>query len=573
MHAHARFFAGRDWQIVFLVIVTWLVAAAGGRSSFAGGGPENVFLLVNSASQDSMKVANYYIRLRNIPPSNVFYLPWRRNLAVARGKLFRKEILLPALEEINLRKLSGQIDYLVYSCDFPYRVDFKDLFPGKTPRYLTPSASLTGATYLYAFVKETRKEMFGLNANFYCTSAGKPSTVSRAFRSRYRWAPGGRRAGANGLPYLLSSMLGVTFGRGNTTDEIVHYLTTAAAADHTKPKGTVYFAKNKTVRSTPRHDLYPAAVRELALAGMRSVIVEEMFPKGRKDMFGVTCGTPTANLMLSGSRFLPGAFCDNLTSAGAQFFVKKKQVCVSDFLRRGAAGACGTVIEPTAIRQKFPLPTLHVHYARGCSMAESFYQSVAGPYQQLLVGDPLCQPCAERLAVEVKGIAEGTFVRGTIEMTPTAKSPSGRTVATFELYVDGERKKRCVPGGKMTLDTTKLADGYHELRVVATDSSPLEGQGRWVGQIAVKNGRDAVELRLDDRLPSDKDNQLRLKVASTAGDKFSVIHNGREIGTVAGGSGSLLIDTTKLGSGPVTLFAQSSGDSALRSPPLEVQID
>ena len=37
----------------------------------AGGGPENLFLVVNAASWASQSVANHYVELRKIPPINV----------------------------------------------------------------------------------------------------------------------------------------------------------------------------------------------------------------------------------------------------------------------------------------------------------------------------------------------------------------------------------------------------------------------------------------------------------------------------------------------------------------------
>ena len=41
----------------------------------AGGGPQNVAVIVNPANPDSLQVANAYIELRQIPKSNVFYIP------------------------------------------------------------------------------------------------------------------------------------------------------------------------------------------------------------------------------------------------------------------------------------------------------------------------------------------------------------------------------------------------------------------------------------------------------------------------------------------------------------------
>ena len=61
----------------------------------AGGGPENVLLVVNSADSDSMTIANHYVQLRQIPPSNVMYLNWRGPPAKTDINTFREKILTP----------------------------------------------------------------------------------------------------------------------------------------------------------------------------------------------------------------------------------------------------------------------------------------------------------------------------------------------------------------------------------------------------------------------------------------------------------------------------------------------
>ena len=427
---------------------------------YAGGGPENVFLLVNPASQDSLTVANHYIDLRNIPSGNVFFVSYSGNMAWSQSDTFREKILRPTIKEIADRQLSDQIDYIVYSCDFPYRVRLESDFPDlKLPLTFKPVASLTGATYLAQFVDAKRKEIFSPVTNLYgALEPKRPITISRAFCARYHWTMGGRRvAKGRGISYFMSAMLGVTRGRGNSIAEIANYLRRAKEADGSKPKGTVYFIKNQTPRSTPRHDQFAAAVRELSVAGVHAEIYEGKFLQYKQDVIGLTCGHHQLNVAQSKCRFLPGAFCDNLTSAGAQFEVPRKppgQTCVSEFLRFGAAGACGTVIEPTAMAQKFPMPSMHVHYARGCSLAESFYQSVLCPYQQLLVGDPLCQPWAAIPKITVDGIGKSDLIRGTITITPAAETQPGIAIKEFELYVDGARAASCKPGEKLVLDTT-----------------------------------------------------------------------------------------------------------------------
>ncbi|MCH7751353.1 MAG: TIGR03790 family protein [Planctomycetes bacterium] len=560
-------------QLRLVVLALW---SSGLPNCLAGGGPENVFLLVNSASRDSMTVANHYVDLRKIPPQNVFYIHWKRSVADIRGLVFRKEILLPALEEIDRRKLGGQIDYLIYSCDFPWRVLFAKDFPQENfPPALKPTASLTGATYLWSFVKNERKEMFGLTTNFYYSPHRAGITLTRAFRARHYWNPDGRRTtSAKGIPYLLSTMLGVTYGRGNSVEEIVRYLERASKADGTKPGGTIYYVKNNSPRSTPRHDRFPQAVSELALAGVHAEILEGSFPQNKPQVMGVTCGAPRLNIAQSGCRFQPGALGDNLTSAGGNLIIRKlkgpDQTPLSEFLRFGAAGACGTVVEPMNFPQKFPSPFLHVHYARGCSLAEAFYQSIAGPYQQLIVGDPLCQPWADRPEVTVEGVHNGARLSETVTITPSAKTSETKAVAYLELYVDGQRLQRCKPGGQFSLDTTTMADGSHELRVVATDDTAIESQGRWIGEVIVKNGLDAVQLLVNEAQLTKGMEFLTVNVASSRKEAVTVLHNGREVGSVARGTGTVRIAVETLGAGPVILHAQSEGEPALRSRPVRV---
>jgi len=127
----------------------------------------------------------------------------------------------------------------------------------------------------------------------------------------------------------------------------------------------------------------------------------------------------------SGSRILPGAFCDHLTSFGG-VMTGTGQTVLSEFIRHGAAGACGTVTEPCNTPVKFPSPFLHVHYASGCTLAEAFYQSVHAPYQQLLIADPLCRPWARAPQFTVDGLREGDCLTRSRWLRP-ASSSAGAT--------------------------------------------------------------------------------------------------------------------------------------------------
>ena len=117
-------------------------------NALAGGGPENVFLLVNANSDSSKTIANHYVSLRKIPPTNVFYVDWKGSVEFGTGTIFRDKLLKPAIDAIAERGVGSQIDYLVYSSDFPWRLELGDLFPdAKFEQPFWPTASLTGSTY------------------------------------------------------------------------------------------------------------------------------------------------------------------------------------------------------------------------------------------------------------------------------------------------------------------------------------------------------------------------------------------------------------------------------------------
>jgi hypothetical protein len=170
----------------------------------------------------------------------------------------------------------------------------------------------------------------------------------------------------------------------------------------------------------------------------------------------------------------------------------------------------------------------------------------------------------------VKGIDGQPRLSGTVMITPSAETSEGQAVAYFDLFIDGQRTERCALGGQFSLDTTKLADGVHELRVVATDSSAIETQGRWIGEVLVKNGLDAIQISVDEAMIANGMEFLTVNVASSRKEAVTVLHNDREVGTVPLGTGTARIAVDTLGVGPITLHALSAGAPGLRARPLRV---
>ena len=193
--------------------------------------------------------------------------------------------------------------------------------------------------------------------------------------------------------------------------------------------------------------------------GRRVEIVEGKLPEGKPDVIGAVVGIANFDWAASGSTILPGAIVEHLTSHGGNFGTPG-QTKLTAFLRAGAAGASGTVMEPLADHFKFPNPMIHLFYAKGCSLAEAFFQSVGTPYQLMVAGDGLARPFA-------------TFAEVVAEVPPSPWQGTVRIACAShtELWIDGRRVQA---GQTLSVDTTALEDGYHDVRLVtvATDSAP-----------------------------------------------------------------------------------------------------
>ncbi len=547
---------GWTWNRVIALGTLLLAAAFAGRAE-AGGGPENLFLVVNSRSWASLTVANHFIQLRKVPPGNVLYVDWGGDIEMADVAAFREHILARALSTIRQRAISSQIDYLVYSSDFPFAINMRqEAARLPLPEQLPPIGSLTGLTFFYGPVQTFSPLAIGVTNNRYFQPDATIPTGTKGFRGWYGWGTHGELLEAGGDQYLLSTMLAYTSGRGNSVPEAVQYLQRSAAADGTKPAGTIYFMQNSDLRSSVRHAGFATAAETLKQLGVAAEVLEGTLPVRKNDVQGAVIGTASFDWAGSGSTIRPGAICEHFTSFGGILYEGAGQTPLTEFLRYGAAGASGTVVEPFAIPEKFPSPMLQVHYARGCSLAESFYQSVRGPYQLLIVGDPLCQPWAEAPRVEVTGVMAGATLKGEVSISAAMKG--GPRVDRFELFVDGLRVAVAAVGETLPLDTARLADGYHELRIVAIAASTIETQGRVILPVTVNNTGRSLELTLSAR-KAVWGQPLKLTAATRQADRILFFQNGRAIGKIDGPSGSVELDPRTLGDGPMEIRAFAIG--------------
>ncbi|MCA9239242.1 MAG: hypothetical protein KDA37_03545, partial [Planctomycetales bacterium] len=302
---------------------------------------------------------------------------------------------------------------------------------------------------------------------------------------------------------------------------------------------------------------------QLRAAGAKAVVADGVLPRNAHDVVGLTVGSSLFDLDEAKVKIRPGAICEHLTSYGGILKADWYHTPLSHFLKAGAAGASGTVIEPYAIQAKFPLPAVHLHYYRGCSLAEAFYQSVAGPYQLLIVGDPLCQPWATPPKCSATDIKEGQTVAGSLSVKPHTVG----AVRSCEVYLDGVLHSRVKPQETAEITTSGVSGGYHELRLVAIADTPIETRGAFTTSFLVANGSNAaLRIRAQPARWVGLDEEITL-TAEGAGLKHAVFRqNSRTLGRASGESPSLTLRADVLGRGPVRLHAVNPASGEQSAP-------
>ena len=174
------------------------------------------------------------------------------------------------------------------------------------PPTAAPIGSLTALTFFAGNIVTGEAQFLRKNGNHY-TRPQKAGVPSHGFRGWYGFDKEGNLQEGSGESYLLSSILGITSNEGMGPDEVVNYLRRSAAADGTKPAGTIYYCKTgDAYRSGTREPLFAAAVADLKKLNVRAEIINGKLPAGKKDVAGLMTGIRNFDWPGAQSTILPG---------------------------------------------------------------------------------------------------------------------------------------------------------------------------------------------------------------------------------------------------------------------------
>jgi len=419
--------------------ILWLAfLALAAPCAWAGDSGLNVIVVVNQNSSNSLQLGNDYCERRGVPPQNLFRMTgWTNGSINWQQSDFESYLLNPLLAMISSRGLTNQAQIVLLSMDIPYRVINGDSENGTT------------SAIFYGF-KTNIPPPPGLPDT---CSLPPDSTNSYAYSELPFALAEPQTASTNAF---LAAML-----TDNSVAQAESTLERGITSDSSFPPEPVYLEKTSDINRNVRFVLFDNAIQECRARDDSAVERIDSDSTSFTNSFGLDSGL--ASLSLPTNAFVAGAVADSLTSFGGYIFEFSGQTPLLAFLEAGACGSYGTVVEPCNYTYKFPDPMVYFYQSRGFCLAEAYYQSLANPYQGLIVGEPLSAPFARPGSGQWNSPTNGSVVNGlaTFNISFSA-ADTNLPLSQVDLFVDG--------GFVQTL--TNLAPAAGNILSVTIDANP-----------------------------------------------------------------------------------------------------
>lgn len=472
--------------VVFLLLTLLALPA------FAGGGPAETVVLVNETSADSKKVADHYVKARNIPPQQVCRVKCGAALETSIED-FVRDVVDPLRTFLRARGLEDRCRFVVMTQGMPILAK-------------TEGGAVSTAAAL---------------SLLHTPVCGQPQTRFPTWKHEYT-------AGAIGTPVtrVEGRLLLVTALISTTADEAIALVDRSVASDGTAPAGARFVFQDANGAAGLRNPFYDGARKELEGLGFAT----EHDPagadvlKGREKLMGFMSGGSYSGLTVDGvnaGRYLPGAICDMLQSFGAvpgNFEPEGKrqsQFPITHMVRAGVTGVHGAVAEPYNVA--FPDWELFKPYVLGFTLAETFHQRMPYVYwMNLTLGDPLCAPYAKRPVPEIK-------LGKTDARSFTHAKLSAPGAVRIDVYVQG-KLEGTVQGesGELDLPLFSLLGAPCRVLVEATGAGPAEPRGWTAMEFAGESPSSGTAIGVG-RLPVPFDKLAASAPSSVkAGESFDV---------------------------------------------------
>jgi len=341
-------------------------------------GPENVLLVVNKSSPESLAIGKYYAERRTISSGNICFIKTPPEEKISR-QVYDFDVEKPVAKCLKSRKLVEQVTYIVTTLGVPLGIN------GTSGRDATMAAVDSELAALYPDLHGKNHDLPGPLPNPFLGRRDEPFRHPR-------------------FPMYLVCRLAAY-----DVDEVKQMIDHSLEAEN---RGRVVIDMKSAEDSKGNDWLRNAAIlvprdrlvfdeSETVLYGQTDVIAYASW--GSND--------PNRKKRFLGFHWLPGAIMTEYVSSNGRtfkrppdtwnittwsdrassFWAGSPQSLTADYIHEGATGASGHVYEPFlngTPRPDYLIPA----YLSGRNLAESYYLSIpALSWQNIVVGDPLCR--------------------------------------------------------------------------------------------------------------------------------------------------------------------------------------
>ena len=447
--------------------------------ALGGGGPRNVLLVINRASETSRTVGAHYRAVRNIPSSNICYITCSTAECVTKTEC-EAQIREPIRQFILSNGLDDIIDYIVLTKGVPV-----------TANYGHPSGSYSVTSILTCATEPTYQGPFLNPYGPRASSSWETPAPETAWSHRLAFRVKGSDPAIYRRFFLVTRLDGYSAVLVNQMIDrsVAPALDGRFVVDRDPSRDWNVTYQLMNVRLGEAADLLTArgfdTLQDNSSAFLGGVC-------GLMGYFSWGSNEWSYKWSLYASNtFVPGGIADTYVSSSGRTFNSPAnwpnysgQSLIADLLLSGLCGAAGYVSEPTGGLTSYA-DTLFDRYTEGFNMAESFYAACPEFLWKLtVVGDPLMAPFATPPIVAI--LNPGATVTGVA--TVQAEAVDEGPVARVDFYLDerfiGSDTK--VPYS-VAFDTRSYSVGPHTVEAIAYEDSPVGTQGSATATVNIAN--------------------------------------------------------------------------------------
>ncbi len=301
-------------------------------------------IIVNYADPLSVQIGQYYRQKRNIPANHVIEVIFDSSSTTLSREEFRR--IQQEVDALTPPEVQGY----ALTWTKPYRVD---------------CMSITSA---FALGFDTR----------HCAKGCKAIAPNPYFNSK------------RSQPFFDFGIRPTMSIAATTFEEAKALIDRGIASDNSHPQGTAYLMNTKDKARNVRSTFYGTITKKIS-GKIPIEVIQSNVLKDKNDVLFYFTGV-TKVRQLDSNRFVPGAMADHLTSFGGKL-TDSGQMSSIEWLKAGATGSYGTVVEPCNFPQKFPHPGVAMyHYLQGDNLLNAYWKSVAWVGQGIFIGEPLARP-------------------------------------------------------------------------------------------------------------------------------------------------------------------------------------